>query len=359
MVGCQTRLCMGGAITDTIGVMNEKERDLKTRTLMTLAVVGLTSTALAQEVKPDPAQIYIRDIYYSGSGCPSNSLQGMISSDGTVFTATYEQFIAKQGPNWDRLDRRKSCNLTVDLHAPQGYAFALFNLNTLGFVDLDAGTAAQQKVAMRFAGDAISKGASFTNDYYGPADEEFFTTQSVITESLVWSRCGGGIPMNITTTITATASGSAEALIGVDQQDGKLEHQFGIQWKLCDGSSGGDTGGGHGGNVGNITPNQPPVVYAGADVSGFFRNYVINWTPLADAYVNDDGLPLGNLAVEWKQTAGQCLVKFENPKLANTRFKLMKPATLRTCSGLHTITLTGNDGNASASDSKNLLIQWQ
>ncbi len=340
--------------------MIAKERELKTRSLMTLAVVGLTSAALAQEVPgPNPSEIYIRDIYYSGTGCPSQTVQGMVSADGTVFTLTYEQFIAMQGPNWDRLARRKSCNLTVDLHAPQGYSYSIFNLNTLGYVDLDDGTSAQQKVSIRFAGDAISKGAAFTRDYYGPADEDFFTTDSVVTESLVWSRCGGGIPMNITTTITATASGAAEALIGVDQQDGKLTHQFGIQWKYCDGTPDGGDGGHNGGNQGNIIPNQPPTVFAGADISGLFRNYVVNFTPLADAYVNDDGLPYGNVQVEWKQTAGQCLVRFENPKLVNTRFKLMKPATLRNCSGLHTITLTANDGNSTASDSKNLYIQWQ
>ena len=151
---------------------------------MALAVFGTASTAMAQQA-PNPSEIYIRDIYYSGTGCPTDSVHGMVAADGSVFTATFDQFIAMQGPNWDRLARRKSCNLTVDLHAPQGYSFSIFQLNTIGYVDLDDGTSASQKVAMRFAGDALNKGVNFQSDFYGPASEDFFDTRVVGVESLV------------------------------------------------------------------------------------------------------------------------------------------------------------------------------
>ena len=317
---------------------------------MALAVFGTASTAMAQQA-PNPSEIYIRDIYYSGTGCPKDSVNGMVSADGSVFTATFDQFIAMQGPNWDRLARRKSCNLTVDLHAPQGYSFSIFQLNTIGYVDLDNGTSANQKVAMRFAGDAITSGVNFVTDFYGPADEDFFDTRVVGVESLVWSRCGGGIPLNITTTITATASGSAEALIGVDQQDGKLTHQYGIQWRYC------GSGGGGGGSGGNIVPNQPPTVEAGPNLtSSATKPFNWTWYALSGAYANDDGLPLGTLTTKWTKVSGPCNVVFENPNVLNTRFKIVKPASLPNCRGTHVIRLTADDANAQASDDLNIYL---
>ncbi len=207
---------------------------MKKLSLLAMFAVGSVCSSAMAQVGPDPSEIYIRDIYYSGTGCPGGSVSGLVSSDGTVFTATFEQFYAMQGPSWDRTQRRKSCNLTVDLHAPQGYSYSIFRLNTLGYVDLDDGTSAEQKVMMRFAGDAITKSVSFQTPFYGPADEDFFVTNEVGIQSLVWSRCGGGIPLNITTTITATAASPAEAIIGIDQQDGRLQHEYGIMWRLCE-----------------------------------------------------------------------------------------------------------------------------
>jgi len=199
--------------------------------LVGAVVFGVSVVALA--AGPTPGKFSIKNMYFAGTGCPAQSVQGMISADGSVFTATFEKFYALAGPNYSRLDRRKFCNLTVDLNIPKNFSFSILRLNTLGYVDLDEDTSAKSNVMVRFAGDSQDKARSFANDFYGPASEDFFVSSEIPLLNGVWSPCGGGIPMNISTSISATASGAAQAIIGIDQQDGKLEYQFGIAWRKC------------------------------------------------------------------------------------------------------------------------------
>ena len=201
-----------------------------------LTLLGLCSSSWAGQ-GPNPQEISIRAMYYSGTGCPNGTVHGMLSADGNWLIARFDKFLAKDGPSYDRADRRKSCTLTMDLRVPAGFAFSVFQLDTLGHLKLDRGTSADQKVSVRFAGDDLNNSASFPHRYEGPRTGYFLTSDKAAVASAVWSTCGGGKPLNVTTALTASAEGGgAEAIIGVDVQAGRLEHRFAIMWKRCDGS---------------------------------------------------------------------------------------------------------------------------
>ena len=42
---------------------------------------------------PNPSEIYVKEIQYSGNGCPSSSVAINVSDDGQAFTLLYDSFI--------------------------------------------------------------------------------------------------------------------------------------------------------------------------------------------------------------------------------------------------------------------------
>ncbi len=198
-----------------------------------LTLLGLCPLALAGQ-GPSPKEISIRGMFYSGTGCPNGTVHGRLSEDGNWLIARFDKFLANDGPSQDRAERRKSCTLTMDLAVPAGYAYSIFELDTLGHLKLDRGTSAEQKVTVRFAGDDLGNSVSFPHRYEGPRAGTFHTADKVRVESAVWSGCGGGKPLNVTTALVASAEGRSEALIGVDFQLGRMEHRLALMWKRCD-----------------------------------------------------------------------------------------------------------------------------
>ena len=169
-------------------------------------------------------------------GCPVGSAQGMLAQDGSVFTVTYERFIAEDGPNTNPLDARKRCQLVLELDVPRGYQFSIERLNTTGYVDLDPKTVARLAVRYKFRG--ANREMNLQKKYVGPLTQDFVVTDGLIDESkqLVWSKCGKAHELTITTELHAKAKGENNqgyAAIGVDLQDGLLIQTLALKARKC------------------------------------------------------------------------------------------------------------------------------
>ena len=169
-------------------------------------------------------------------GCPVGSAQGMLSLDGSVFTVTYDRFIAEDGPNTDPLDAKKLCQLVLDLDVPRGYQFSIARLNTTGYVDLDPKTVARFDVRYRFRG--ANREMNVKKKYVGPLAQDFGVTDGLNDENNqpVWSKCGKAHAVTITTVLHAKAKGENNqgyAAIGVDLQDGLLIQRLALKAQKC------------------------------------------------------------------------------------------------------------------------------
>ena len=88
---------------------------------------------------PNPGEVYIQDITYNGSGCPIGTVAENVSDDNQAFTLTFSDYIAEAGPGVSIRDGRRNCQVTLDLHVPQGWQFSLASFDYRGYVFLDEG----------------------------------------------------------------------------------------------------------------------------------------------------------------------------------------------------------------------------
>ncbi len=203
-----------------------------------MPTVALSVAGLASAMSPTPplSEVYIQDITYNGSGCPIGTVAENISPDKTAFTVTFSDYIAEAGPNVDIGDSRRNCQLTLDLHVPQGWQFSLGTFDYRGYVYLDKGMRATHSTSYYFQGRRLT--GRFSSVMNGEIDEDYTFTDRIGFTSLVWSDCNASRALNINTGIRVRNTSksnypNAEGLITNDSIDGQITHKYGIRWRRC------------------------------------------------------------------------------------------------------------------------------
>lgn len=86
--------------------------------------------------------------------------------------------------------------------------------------------------------------------------------------------------------------------------------------------------------------NEAPSVDAGEAQSVTLASPA---TAILDGRVSDDGLPSGQLSVQWSKVSGPGSVSFADPRTVDTAATFLEP-------GIYTLRLTADDGNLTSSD---------
>lgn len=140
--------------------------------------------------------------------------------------------VASIGPGTLPTDHRKNCQINLDIHYPQGFQYSLFSADYRGYESLDPGVTGQQVATYYFSGEQAQATASTT--FTGPSDGDYLLSDNFVTQSVVWSPCGAGIPLNINSQIRlASTSASAQGLLTTDSTDFKVSQIYHIQWRTC------------------------------------------------------------------------------------------------------------------------------
>jgi hypothetical protein len=214
---------------------NEEEEELMFKfSLLKAGMVALVgfSSVLALADGPDPREVYINNIVHAGSGCPANSVAGDISEDGKAFTLLFDTYAAEAGPGIARSENRKFCQLTVNLHVPQGWSYTLIDVSYKGFASLDRGTQGIQTSSYYFQG-ATGRQATLSSTLRGSFSNDYQINDRLALDALVWSPCGVNRALNIKSAVQVRATGTQQALMTIDSIDGELSHIYGISWKRC------------------------------------------------------------------------------------------------------------------------------
>ena len=183
---------------------------------------------------PNPDDVTIRRITYSGSGCADATRVGAsLASDAKSFTLIFDEYIAEVGPDIGNGHGHKNCKITLDLRFPSGYSYAISDFTYRGWVELERGVNASQKSSYYFRNNSSEK-AVFRSDYRGPIDQDYTFTDSIPMEDFVWSRCGRVNPLVLETSLSLDNSQDPNAfgLIGVDSIDGAVRtiYRYRIYW---------------------------------------------------------------------------------------------------------------------------------
>ena len=168
---------------------------------------------------------------YAGSGCPGGSASVTLSPDYTALSILFDNYIAESGGNTGRTMDRKSCNIAIPVHVPQGYSVSLFKIDYRGFAAIPQGGRGVFRAEYFWAG---IRGPDFLINRQEPYDGNFLLQDELVASAVVWSRCGQSINLRVnTSTEIYTNRNNDQAMLTIDSADISTGLLYHLQWRRC------------------------------------------------------------------------------------------------------------------------------
>jgi len=146
---------------------------------------------------------------------------------------SFDKFSVQQGPNVPPTERRKFCNITVNLKIPDGWQFAIGEVEYRGYANLDAKMRGEIRASYRYDGVGGSL-RPLRAQFTGPVTKDYLQSDVLTSETRGWSRCGRKHRgLEIKTEIEISGDNKAAGLLTVDTIDGKARQIYGIAWRKC------------------------------------------------------------------------------------------------------------------------------
>ena len=166
-----------------------------------------------------------------GNGCPAGTTSTTLSPDKKVLSIIFDEYMAEAGEGTGKRIDRKSCNMAIPVHVPQGLSVSLFKLDYRGFVSTPPGGQARLSVNYFFAG---SRGPRVVREFPGSFDDEYLFTDNLQAAAVVWSKCGQDVNLRINSSMMARSNNSMESALGtVDSVDVESGLKYHLKWRRC------------------------------------------------------------------------------------------------------------------------------
>lgn len=204
-----------------------------------LAIAGVALSLLATPLSSDPTtapptgKVTVSVQTVNGSGCPAGTVAVATAPDNTAFTVTYSDYTAQVGPSAAATDRRKNCQMNLLVHVPQGFTYAIQQVDLRGYAFLAKGASALEQASYYFTG--TSPTAYIKHTLNGPMDDNWQNTDATEMASLVFAPCGVDRNLNVNTELRVSpgSSGGAASFISMDSTDGSFSTIYHFAWKQC------------------------------------------------------------------------------------------------------------------------------
>lgn len=192
--------------------------------IATLSLLAATLSSFAQD------SIQLGYPAYGGNGCPNGSASATVSPDGKSLTLIFDQFITEAGPAAGKTIDRKSCNIAVPVHVPNGFSISVLAVDYRGFVSLPVGANARLQAEYFFAGQ---QGPRFAQDFRGRMDQDYTFNNRLGVQAMVWSPCGTDVNLRVNASMMVRNSTYQDAMATVDSADFKAGIVYQIQMRRC------------------------------------------------------------------------------------------------------------------------------
>lgn len=191
--------------------------------IATLSLLTLSLTALADDISLGyPA--------YGGNGCPNGSASATLSPDGKSLSVIFDQFITEAGQRIGRTLDRKSCNIAIPVHVPNGFSISILAVDYRGFVSLPQGASARLQAEYFFAGVT---GPRFAQDFMGRQDRDYTFTNQLGVQAMVWSPCGADVNLRVNASMMVRNNTFQDAMATVDTADVSAGIIYQVQMRRC------------------------------------------------------------------------------------------------------------------------------
>lgn len=195
----------------------------------------MRTTALLLSAMMLSAPVFADDISlgepgYGGTGCPAGTVSVTLSPDAKSLSLLFDEYQLAVGGETGKSFDRKSCNIAIPVHVPQGLSVSVLKIDFRGFNYLPRSASSQFNVEYFFAG---TKGPSFQRKFRGPLDEDYLINNEITAEAFVWSACGADVNLRTNSSLRLSSLYNQEAMASVDSEDVNAAIVYQLQWKKC------------------------------------------------------------------------------------------------------------------------------
>ena len=193
-----------------------------------MGAVALSALVIAGPASAD--DISLGTPGYGGTGCPAGTVSTVLSPDAKSLSLIFDQYEVSAGGTTGRSYDRKSCNVAIPVHVPNGYSVSVLSVDYRGFNHVPVRGYSQFNVEYFFAG---GRGPAFRKTFYGPLDSDYTISNQLVAEAMVWSPCGADVNLRTNASMRVNTYNNAEASATVDSEDVNAAIVYHFQMRTC------------------------------------------------------------------------------------------------------------------------------
>jgi len=167
---------------------------------------------------------------YGGTGCPAGTVSVTLSPDAKSLSLLFDQYQVAVGGQTGKSFDRKSCNIAIPVHVPQGLSVSVLKIDFRGFNQLPQSATSQFNVEYFFAG---TRGPSFQRKFRGPVAEDYLINNNLSVQAVVWSGCGADVNLRTNSSMRVQTVANREAMASIDSEDVSAGIIYQLQWRQC------------------------------------------------------------------------------------------------------------------------------
>jgi hypothetical protein len=167
---------------------------------------------------------------YGGTGCPAGTVSVTLSPDAKSLSLLFDEYQVAVGGETGKSFDRKSCNIAIPVHVPQGLSVSILKIDYRGFNFLPRGATSQFNVEYFFAG---TRGPSFQRKFYGAINDDYLISNELTAQAIVWSGCGADVNLRTNSSMRVSTVSNKEAMSSIDSQDVNAAIIYQLQWRQC------------------------------------------------------------------------------------------------------------------------------
>jgi hypothetical protein len=201
---------------------------MKFRIALILSAVSLNAQLVSAQ------SVSIQKIRSFGNACPANSVQAIVSPDGSALSILYSQFHADVGGpllGATHMD----CEIQIEMSKPVEVTPQLKSVDMRGFVSLDAGMGAQEWSEFELDFGRASHEFARTQ-FRGPISQTYILSARRPGASQQLPRCNSSPLAHMRINSHFRVEGGSPERVGtlsVDSLDSLMVHTYHLDWQPC------------------------------------------------------------------------------------------------------------------------------
>jgi hypothetical protein len=164
-----------------------------TRCGLAVAILALAGPAAAETTTAPTTPVTVEILTVTGTGCPTATALVAMAPDNTALSFALSSFSAEISPVAASSRANRSCQITLDVDAPDGLSFAIHQIDSTGYVSVADGASTVHALTHTFQGITTTHRISHTID--GPYEHTWEYNDVVPEPSRLWRPCDDARPL--------------------------------------------------------------------------------------------------------------------------------------------------------------------